>query len=911
MQSISEIVQAMARQRGRTDTSPLALLRVLDGRAGERISHLPVGAELEQAWIAMTGEPFRPHQSQALTALRRNEPVVLRSSSANVVDTLALLGYALLSAEPGGAALALTHSLAAARTLHAQITRINERMPSALRFSITLVGEKQTNPYARLVICSAEALHGRVLRHHDRAWDLFWARLRTLLIPDIQHYAGVSGAHLADLLQRVRRTARAHGAPAAIATVATMSWIHNPETALTAALGAPWRVVNGDDDQLRETTLAVWRSGPTRLRDAADLALALQRNGYFVHIACEYLERALIVPMIGDIPAITVGTDLPETQALIVVGYPSAGNLRRLLNGGYQAVVLILGELPHEQMLARNVEALLNLPAPEWPPAPANAYVTAQHILCAANELPLTAEEVESWGATDIVERLAASQQLVDLPDSEICWKPGPEAHDPYEEFHLTAPSGSAIAAHNEQNRLIARLDPTTFERWAFSGAALPPLAGGQRVITRDEEHATITLRMESPIRRTLPLRRCTIDVRETRQTRTMVGGANLSWGRVVVEEEIYAYREQPATGAPTEVKLPVPLKVRWVAHACWFTLNNQAQVLGQQIGWSLAAALPLRSLVSITDITPAYDHEKQQLFMVDSHPGGNGAAGWLFAQAEQLLPLAYDIAYACRQDPFLEPLSRVDMDWLLALLGKAPQRSPEPVRAQLAVAPEPAKPQPSIARPTAYVPPVSTPTPTPPPVPAEDAPFIEIPPRQARPQPSRQEPPQQTRPQPTRQEPQPPRQEPPARQDPPPARQERFSIESPPVRQEPPRSSSTTPPPRNAPPPAEERPADADALVARLRRLREQREREGAQNQPIPQQKSNAARRPLAARFQANDQVFCLPYGNGTVVESRIEDEREILIVHFPEHGELEIDPAINLVRLIGESHGRVDELL
>src|SRR6266511_799693 len=43
----------------------------------------------------------------------------------------------------------------------------------------------------------------------------------------------------------------------------------------------------------------------------------------------------------------------------------------------------------------------------------------------------------------------------------------------------------------------------------------------------------------------------------------------------------------------------------------------------------------------------------------------------------------------ACRNDPLLEPLSRVDMDWLLALLGRPPDapvaieraRAPEPVR--------------------------------------------------------------------------------------------------------------------------------------------------------------------------------------------------------------------------------------
>ena len=56
-----------------------------------------------------------------------------------------------------------------------------------------------------------------------------------------------------------------------------------------------------------------------------------------------------------------------------------------------------------------------------------------------------------------------------------------------------------------------------------------------------------------------------------------------------------------------------------------------------------------------------------------------DAAWAWVFANAEELLPLAYDVALACRNDPLLEPLSRVDMDWLLLLLGRAPAAPPEP----------------------------------------------------------------------------------------------------------------------------------------------------------------------------------------------------------------------------------------
>src|SRR5690606_40153095 len=134
--------------------------------------------------------------------------------------------------------------------------------------------------------------------------------------------------------------------------------------------------------------------------------------------------------------------------------------LRRLLDSGYQAVVTVLGDLPHEQALARQVEMLISGPSAAWPPPPANAYVTAQHLLCAASEQPLTAQEVEAWGATEVVARLAAHQQLVDLPDEEQVWKPADAAGDPYADFSPLAASGAPLSARTENDRDRGSLDP-------------------------------------------------------------------------------------------------------------------------------------------------------------------------------------------------------------------------------------------------------------------------------------------------------------------------------------------------------------------------------------------------------------------------------------------------------------------
>jgi ATP-dependent helicase YprA (DUF1998 family) len=452
------------------------MLRQLDGASGERISHLPVDGELAQAWVALTSEPFRPHQAQALTTLRRGEPVVLSAASNDVAMTASLLLYAVLLAEPQAAALLLVPDEPSAEAARAHLAQLNDALPQSLRLHISWPErERRPDHYARIVIATPAALHSRLLRHHDRAWRLFWPRLRLLLLPDLQRYTGVAGAHLSDLLVRIQRVAAVHAGSQYLSILATMTAYTDPMPALRALLGQPLRIIPADDGPAESTTLAVWRGGSGRLREAADLAAQIRKLGYHVHIACTQLESSLLVPIIGDVAGISWGPAPSSAHALVVVGYPgSISALRRMLRSDHQAVVLVLGDTPHEQAIARQPESLLSGPPSSWPvPAP-NAYVSAQHILCAASELPLTEDEVVAWGAQDIVARLVAQGQLVDLPDPEVAWKPTSTTGDPYAEFSMLAASGGAITARNDQGQPIVDLDPTSFERWTFPGAALP-----------------------------------------------------------------------------------------------------------------------------------------------------------------------------------------------------------------------------------------------------------------------------------------------------------------------------------------------------------------------------------------------------------------------------------------------------
>jgi hypothetical protein len=112
---------------------------------------------------------------------------------------------------------------------------------------------------------------------------------------------------------------------------------------------------------------------------------------------------------------------------------------------------------------------------------------------------------------------------------------------------------------------------------------------------------------------------------------------------------------------------------------------------------------------------------------------------------------------------------------------------------------------------------------------------------------------------------------------------------------------------------PDQEAPPDPNALIERLRRQRQQREAEqsaasakgASRSQPHNIDDSQVER-----RFVAGEKIFCLPYGDGVVRESRVEGGRELLTVHFASHGDLTIDPMVNLVRKL-ENAEQDDDLL
>ena len=581
----SELIQHVAHQRRRGDASPLVMLRGIDPSPPASIAHLPIANALGQAWYAFAGEPFRPHQAHALGALRRGDPVVLQGGGAVVRDSFVLLSCVIAGDDPHNTALILLPHEQDVAPLVERLNTLAAAVPARYRLAATgIIGESDGDPRARCVVTTADRLHDRLLRNHERGWRGFWRGLSIISIADLDRSTGVRAAHLSDLLFRLQRIVLIQRGRMPL-ILGSIIMLDGCAAALQPLLGQPWRIVPADDGGHDGGLLAVWQSDGARLRDISEIAITAHRRGLRTHILCNPIEQAALVPALGDLDGVQIGPVFAPADVLIHLGAPPAnGLIGRWLHDGCRMMIVILGGQPHEIALANQTESLMQPPWTLVPPPPPNTTITARHVLCAAAETPLGNDEIDAWGAGAITDRLLALGCLVEAPGLEPSWRPAPGFGDPHEDLDLQTADGRLVSIHAESGQDLGRIDAAVYERWSHVGAALPPLSGGMRVIASDPTGELRTVRLEHGGRRTLPFRRCSITVRDER-------GANphdrSAWGRVTVDETVYAYREASPYGDIATHQLPVPRVTVWNAPACWIelheTIEDDAQLTGEE----------------------------------------------------------------------------------------------------------------------------------------------------------------------------------------------------------------------------------------------------------------------------------------------------------------------------------------
>jgi DEAD/DEAH box helicase domain-containing protein len=530
-------------------------------------------------------------------------------------------------------------------------------------------------------------LHVGVLPHHDR-WGDVLANLRYVVVDEAHVYRGVFGSHVANVLRRLRRLARAYGSePQFVLASATIA---NPAQLAESLLGVPAGVVDSDAAPSTERTIALWNPElidpelglrASALGDASRLLAGLVSHGLrticfaksrkaveLIHrFASDRLDAptaARIAPyragytptqrrqieqrlMAGELLGVTatdaleLGIDIGTLDCAISVGFPgTVSSLRqqwgRAGRRGPGLAVLIASEDALDQYFMREPETLLGRTVETARLDHANPRVLDGHVLSAAFEGPIDAADAETLGP----EALERAERLPELKRTDAGFVWGGTDYPAARVLLRSGELNSFTVVDAETGTVLGAVERSRAYSTVHDGAVYLHL-GEQHLVERLDVDARLAV-----------VRRANVDwyTQAKKETDTAIVeplrterrlGVELTFGRASVTERVIAYQRKSVSGGDTLETVPLDLpETSFETEAIWFSpapahlegLEAMPKLLSSlhAAEHSLIALLPLWAMCDRWDIGGLSTNVHRQtglptIFVYDGHAGGVG----------------------------------------------------------------------------------------------------------------------------------------------------------------------------------------------------------------------------------------------------------------------------------------------
>ena len=268
----------------------LAHLAIEEPRAG-RTEPFPddLDPRVASALVAQGITALYRHQAEAWEALRGGGHAIVTTSTASgksLAFNLPVLD--LLAREPKSRALYLypTKALAQDQARALAAFGVKGVKPAIYDGDTETERRWQIRKWANAILTNPDMLHVGVLPHHDR-WGDVLANLRYVVVDEAHVYRGVFGSHVANVLRRLRRLARAYDSePQFVLASATIA--NAGAAGASRSLGEPATVIeqrrraaHRADDRALEPGAARPGARPARERARRRIAPArrLRRRG--------------------------------------------------------------------------------------------------------------------------------------------------------------------------------------------------------------------------------------------------------------------------------------------------------------------------------------------------------------------------------------------------------------------------------------------------------------------------------------------------------------------------------------------------------------------------------------------------------------------------------------------------------
>jgi DEAD/DEAH box helicase domain-containing protein len=487
-----------------------------------------------------------------------------------------------------------------------------------------------------LVLTNPDMLHVGLLPHH-KSWGDFLANLEWVVVDEAHTYRGVFGSHVANVLRRLRRVARAYGSePRFLLASATIA---NPVELAERLVGTPFQLIDDDGAPRAGREIAMWNpplldkaTGVRRsaLSEAADLLAELvsqnvrticflkSRRGIELiqRFARENLERrgkpelaARIAPYRGGYTpqqrreiearlsagellavvatdALELGIDVGELDAAICVTFPgTVASLRQMWGRAGRRrrglAVYVAGQDALDQFFCRHPEEFIDRPVEAAILDPANDQIASRHLIAAAYELPLVDADEEFFGAgwRQRAERLLAAGELRNA---------GGRLLPRRSEFVASriplrsASSDSVAVIERDSGEMLGLVEAERAFTTIHPGAIYLHLGRSYEVERLDISERRAVVSSFDGDWYTRPKKETEIYIERTHEQR-QVAGVQLNFGEVSVTEQVIAFqRVSISEQEPIDiVALELP-EQSFVTQALWYVLPER-----------LSAALP------------------------------------------------------------------------------------------------------------------------------------------------------------------------------------------------------------------------------------------------------------------------------------------------------------------------------
>lgn len=488
---------------------------------------------------------------------------------------------------------------------------------------------------SRIILTNPYQIHHILAWHHQ--WERFYSNLKYIIIDEAHYYKGIFGSNVAFLIRRLKRIAKFYGSePKFILSSATLANPLELAEKLTGesfelidedsspsgekdfVLYNPYKSIKKDskdqfdmDEYSRSVhmeteriflylilkdiqtlcftssrkiaeLIALWtKRDMEKVKKRNVEKIAAYRAGYLAEDRRQIEDGLKSRDYLGvtSTNALELGINIGSLDAVIISGFPGS-MISTWQQGGRSGrtnqkslVILVAFENQLDQYFMKNPEFFFDKPHENVVIDLNNEKLLKNHIICAANELPLTLDEAkEEFNVTeDFLDNIVRNRDLRKSRGFYIY----PYDDSPSFNFSLDQISNEIFTVMNGRT-VIEHMEKSNMYREAHEGAVL--INQGQTYIVNkvDLDSHFIFVKKKDVEAHTIALKRTNIKITK-KIKKHRIGEFTVHFGELEVEEDYFKYKLMQYSKVIGEYIIDLP-PLKFNTKGIWFTIPDSVK---------------------------------------------------------------------------------------------------------------------------------------------------------------------------------------------------------------------------------------------------------------------------------------------------------------------------------------------